>query len=404
MYKSIICLALAVLCHSLSCASDTPTSESKPPTKTCIRGYIRTADESPVEGVEVRCFEIDPRYSYEFVWQRGTQLSNDQGQYTFHILSNREYRIKAGGKKSTRAESKKFIVYPDKDISLEDLIVAPATASLKGRILNSDGSPASGLLYACQSENFHPFHPFIYPKTDLNGVFHIPNVLGTEQVEFWVVPSSNKVQVWMGVSPNSEDIVFRLNPKEFVELPPEWKKYFDIEALARQMKRTKAQKKIDFTLADLKGNQVSMGCEQLRGKVVLVNIFGSWCGGCRTEIPHLVQLKEKYAEQGLEIVGIAFERDSEETAEATVREFVEKRKINYPILFGGQEKRTHVISTIDGLERFSGYPTTIFIGRDGTVEDVKVGFKGETRERIEWQISKFEEIIVRLLAKPLKDG
>jgi len=309
-----------------------------------------------------------------------------------------------GGKKSTLAESKRFFAHPDKEISVEDLVVIPATSCLKGKVLNGDGRPAAGLLYACQSENFHPFHPFIYPKTDLNGGFHISNVLGTEQVEFWVVPSSNKVQVWMGVSPSSEDMVFRLNPNEFVELPPEWKKYFDIEAHARQMRRTKVQNRIAFTFPDLKGNQVSLDCDQFRGKVVLVNIFGSWCGGCRAEIPHLVQLKEKYADQGLEIVGIAFERDSEQTAKATVSEFVEKRKINYPILFGGQEKRTHVISTIDGIERFSGYPTTIFIGRYGTVEDVKVGFKGETRERIEWQISKFEEIIVRLLTKPLKDG
>lgn len=403
MYKSIICLALAALCHSLSCASDTPTSEAEPLTKTSIYGCIRTVDGSPVEGVEIRCFEIDPRYSYEFVWQRGSQLSNDQGRYTFSVLSNREYRIGVGGKKSTFAESKRFFAHPDKEISVEDLVVIPATSCLKGKVLNGDGNPAAGLLYACQSESFHPFHPFIYPQTDPNGGFYI-NVLGNEELAFWVVPSCNMVQIWMGVSPSSEDLVFRLNPKEFVELPPEWKKYSDIEAHARQMRRTKVQKRIAFTFPGLKGNQVSLDCDQFRDKVVLVNIFGSWCGGCRAEMPHLVQLKEKYADQGLEIVGIAFERDSEETAKATVSEFVEKRKINYPILFGGQEKRTHVISTIDGLERFSGYPTIIFIGRDGTVEDVKVGFKSETRERIEWQISKFEEIIVRLLAKPLKDG
>ena len=59
---------------------------------------------------------------------------------------------------------------------------------------------------------------------------------------------------------------------------------------------------------------------------------------------------------GLEIVGIAFEREPEETARATVRQFVDERKANYPILFGGQERRTHVLATIKGIERFQGYP------------------------------------------------
>src|SRR4030042_1854288 len=171
----------------LACAGFVFASEGEQQAKTYVRGCIKTSEGSPVKGIEVKCFYFDPKYDYDFVWQVDTQVSDDLGRYTFHVLSNREYRIDAGGKKATLTSSKKFSAQLNKEILLEDLIVMPATASLKGKILNSDGSPASGLLYSCQSENFQLFHPFIYPKTDPNGGFHIPNVLSDEPVDFWVV-------------------------------------------------------------------------------------------------------------------------------------------------------------------------------------------------------------------------
>ena len=384
----------------LVCGGFVSASVGEQQAKTYVRGCIKTAEGSPVKGIEVKCFYIDPKYSYEFVWQEDSQLSNDQGQYTFHVLSNREYRIIAGGKKATTAQSKRFMAPSNKEILLEDLIVTPAPASLKGKILNSDGSPASGLLYSCRSENFQLFHPFIYPKTDPNGHFNIPTVLSNEPVDFWVVPSPNNVQIWTGITPDGEDLLLHLNTDKFLGLPPDWKKYFYIEGLARGMRRTKVQERINFTIADLQDNQVSLDSDPFKGKVILVNIFGTWCGSCNAEIPHLVHFKKKYESQALEIIGIAFERDPEKIAKAKVRELIGKRNINYPILFGGQEKRAHVLSTIKGIDRFSGYPTTIFIGRDGKVKEVKVNFVAVTPEITEWQVKEFEKIIVKLLKEP----
>ena len=389
-----------ILMIVLVCAGFVLASEGEQQTKTYVRGCIKTAGGSSVKGIEVKCFFIDPKYSYEFVWQEDSQLSNDQGQYKFHVLSNREYHIIAGGKKATIAQSKRFMAPSNKEMLLDDLIVTPATTSLKGKILNSDGSPASGLLYSCRSENFQLFHPFDYPKTDPNGDFNIPSVLSNEQVDFWIVPSPNNVQIWTGITPDGQDLLLRLNPEKFLGLPPDWKVYHYIEGLARGMMRTKVQDKINFTIADLQGNQVSLNSDPFKGKVVLVNIFGTWCGSCNAEIPHLVQFKQKYKSRGLEIIGIAFERDPEDIAKAKVRELIEKRNINYPILFGGQEKRVHVLSTIKGIDRFSGYPSTIFIGRDGKVRDVKVNFVAVTPEMTEWQVKQFEKIIVKLLKEP----
>jgi thiol-disulfide isomerase/thioredoxin len=381
----------------LACAGFLSTSESEQQVKTYVRGCIKTAQGSPVKGIEVKCFFIDPKYDYEFVWQVDSQLSNEQGQYTFHVLSNREYRIVAGGKKATIAQSKRFMAPLNEEVLVEDIIVTPATASLKGTILKSDGSPASGLFYSCQSENFRLFHPPDYPKTDPNGGFFISNVLSNEPVDFWVIPSPNNVQIWTEVTPNGKDLLFRLDPEKFLELPPDWHKYFYIEGLARGMRRTKVKERINFAIADLQGNRFSLDSDFFKGKVILVNIFGTWCGSCNAEIPHLVRSKKKYESRGLEIIGIAFERDPDEIARAKVREFVEKRKINYPVLFGGQETKVNVLSTIKGLDRFSGYPTTIFVGRDGKVKDVRVNFVAITPEITDWQVKQFEKIIVKLL-------
>ena len=58
----------------------------------------------------------------------------------------------------------------------------------------------------------------------------------------------------------------------------------------------------DFSLADLEGNTITL--EQMRGKVILLNFWGTWCGPCRKEIPDFINLMKKYKQDGLEIVGI----------------------------------------------------------------------------------------------------
>jgi thiol-disulfide isomerase/thioredoxin len=367
--------------------------------KISIRGIVITSKGVPLEGVEVQCWYMNEN---DFPFEYKRQASNNHGRYEFHVPSGRKYFVQAGGKKATVAISQTFTANPGKDISVEDLITLPADGNLKGRILKSDGSPASGMLYACRSKSFMPFSNS-YPKTDPNGGFHILNVLRNEEISLWIVPSQTKVQIWTGILPGRDDLLLRIDPEKFLELPPDWNKYGYISGLVRGMGRTKVQDKVNFNIADLEGNEISSDSDRFKGKVVLVNIFGSWCGSCNGEIPHLVNFKKKYKSQDLEIIGIAFERDSEEIARIKIRRLIKKHKINYPVLFGGQEKRTHVLSTIKGIDSFSGYPTTIFIGRDGKVKDVKVNFLSETPEITKWQVKQFEKIIVPLLKEPVEN-
>jgi peroxiredoxin len=80
----------------------------------------------------------------------------------------------------------------------------------------------------------------------------------------------------------------------------------------------------DFSLKTLRGDQCALS--DLRGKVVLVNFWAMWCPPCRAELPDLIQMQERYRQQGLVIVGVSFDEK-----DAPVQKFSEDKKINYPV-------------------------------------------------------------------------
>ena len=107
-----------------------------------------------------------------------------------------------------------------------------------------------------------------------------------------------------------------------------------------------------FTLTDLSGEAWAL--KDLRGKVVLVNFWATWCPPCRKEMPDLETLYQRFGPQGLVILGI-----SDEDA-ATVSPFVAKQGTTYPILLDPGRK-------VNELFRIDGIPKTFIYGRDGKI-------------------------------------
>jgi thiol-disulfide isomerase/thioredoxin len=153
-----------------------------------------------------------------------------------------------------------------------------------------------------------------------------------------------------------------------------------------------------FSFPDLQGRIVSNTDPKFAGKVVLVNISGSWCPNCHDEAPFLASLYRKYRPKGLEIVSLSFE-EAEQLANPTrLRAFIETYGIEYTVLVPGEPEQ--LAEKVPQAVNLNAFPTTFIVGRDGRVRGVHAGFpspgSGEFYTKAERDITKQVE---RLLAE-----
>jgi thiol-disulfide isomerase/thioredoxin len=157
-----------------------------------------------------------------------------------------------------------------------------------------------------------------------------------------------------------------------------------------------------FSFPDLEGRIVTQDDPRFHGKVLLVDIFGTWCSTCHDALPTLTSLYREFQPRGLEIVGLGYEV-SADSAEANplIRRFRDKFGVTWPLLRAGINLVEETAATLPQLRGFTAYPTTLFIGRDGRIREVYAGFRGPAAgEQHERQVADFRRAIERLLAEP----
>ncbi len=120
----------------------------------------------------------------------------------------------------------------------------------------------------------------------------------------------------------------------------------------------------DFELPDLDAQPVKLA--DFQGKLLIVDIWGTWCPPCRMEIPHFIKLRNEYADD-LEIVGVNYEQGSQDEVVQTIRDFVTENGINYACVVGDQDTQAQIPD-------FRGFPTTLLIDREGQVRLKLVGY------------------------------
>jgi thiol-disulfide isomerase/thioredoxin len=129
----------------------------------------------------------------------------------------------------------------------------------------------------------------------------------------------------------------------------------------------------DFTMEDMDGNDVEFA--SLKGKVVLLNFWATWCGPCKIEIPWFVEFAEQYKDDGLVVVGVSLD----DTADK-IKEFSAQYDVTYPMLVGlGREDFQESYGPIWGI------PMTFFVDREGTLCRTHAGIA--TREDFEKDIT-----------------
>jgi len=110
----------------------------------------------------------------------------------------------------------------------------------------------------------------------------------------------------------------------------------------------------DFRLPDLAGSEHALAA--LRGRLVLVNFWASWCAPCVAEMPSLERLHRRLGPEGLELLGVSVDED-----EGALRRFVREHGLTFPILRDPGGRRAAASYGV------GGYPETVIVGPDGVV-------------------------------------
>jgi len=133
----------------------------------------------------------------------------------------------------------------------------------------------------------------------------------------------------------------------------------------------------DFSVTDIDGKKLSLS--DYRGKVVLLDFWATWCSPCREEIPHFVEMQNKYGPQGFQVIGISMDDDAK-----PVREFYQKYNLNYPVAIGDDK-------LADRFGGVLGLPVNFIIDRQGRISKKYLGAT---------EASVFDEDVSKLLARP----
>lgn len=127
-----------------------------------------------------------------------------------------------------------------------------------------------------------------------------------------------------------------------------------------------------FELKGLDGNDVRL--DDLKGNVVLVNFWATWCPPCRAEMPHFSELQNELGKKGLVILGLSVDQKGEEF----VREWLAERPVGYRVAMSNDEVTAAYQLLIPAAER-GGIPFTVIFDREGKIVHRLVGYRDKTQ-------------------------
>jgi peroxiredoxin len=134
----------------------------------------------------------------------------------------------------------------------------------------------------------------------------------------------------------------------------------------------------DFTLSDSKGTSVKLS--DYKGRVVLLDFWATWCGGCKVEIPWYMEFQSKYKDSGLSVIGVSMDEDGWKS----VKPFLATSPMNYSVVVGNPD-----LAKLYGVDSM---PMTLLIDRDGKIAASHVGMVDKEAFESEIQILLKESV------------
>ena len=145
------------------------------------------------------------------------------------------------------------------------------------------------------------------------------------------------------------------------------------------MKVKDPSKKLSFAFPDLNGNMVSIQDEKFKGKVLVIQIMGSWCPNCMDETAFLSKYYHDNKNLGVEVLGLAYEYTTDfEKAKNNLMRFKNRFNVEYPMLITGviSSDPLRTEKTLPLMTPIKAFPSMIVIGKDGLVKKTHAGYTG----------------------------
>lgn len=177
---------------------------------------------------------------------------------------------------------------------------------------------------------------------------------------------------------------------------------FELPDGDRMVQLTSEDGRLRFRFPDLSGALVSPEDPRFAGKVVLVEIFGTWCPNCADLAPFLTQWRDRYGPRGFEVIALAYEYSGDPQRDREmIRRYASRHSASYPILLAGVSDKRSAGESLPDLSGVAAYPTLVFIDRAGIARRVYSGFSGPAAgEAHTALIADLESTIESLLDEP----
>ena len=160
------------------------------------------------------------------------------------------------------------------------------------------------------------------------------------------------------------------------------------------------ESELSFSFNTTQGETIEYSKEKYLGKVVILQILGSWCPNCMDESKFLQAQYLKHNSDGLEIIGLSFERKSDkEISYKAMNKMTKDLNLTYPIVFAGSTRIADREKALPQLNKIMSFPTSIYINKKGEVVKIHTGFSGPGTSQYETFVDETEALIKTLLAE-----